>query len=228
MHRFLKICPVRDRSCAKRQGCLVHCVGIEGIFDIVQVFDQHRIAHRIADTHTCHSSRLREGLYHQKVVIFFNQWQRRSRTEIHIGFIHNHDHIRVGFDDCFHILHAKFHTGRSVRVRKNNSSVFPEIVLFTDRKIIGQRNRLIRDPKHICPHIIKRISNIREQNRFFRIEKGHKNHCQHIVGTYAHKYLVFLQLIEISDSFDQHGSCRIRIQTHTVHIDRFQCFCHFR
>ena len=192
MHRFLKICPVSDRSCPERQSGLIHGIGIERIFHIVQIFDQYRITHGIADTHTCHSSGFGKGLNHQKVIVLFDQWQRRCRTKVHISFIHNYDHIRIGFDDCFHVLHAKLHTGRCVWVRENNSSVFPEIVFFPDRKIIGQRNRLIRDPQHICPHIVKRIGDIREQNRLFGIKKCHKNHRQNIVRTYAHKHLVFL------------------------------------
>lgn len=81
-------------------------------------------------------------------------------------------------------------------------TVFPIIVLFSDLEIIIQRFCLIRNPKHICPHIIKRIGDIRKQDRLFAVKKCHKYHGKHIIRTDTGKHLTAPDSIIICDRID--------------------------
>ena len=95
-------------------------------------------------------------------------------------------------------------------------------------EILIKRPRLKRNPQHICPHIVKRISDIWKQNRFFAVEKGHENHRQHIVRTNTCKYLAAFHSIIIRDRIHQHLTRRFRIQPQPVCVECLQRCHHTR
>ena len=98
-------------------------------------------------------------------------------------------------DDVLDLIKRHQNAGRCIRVREYHSAVFPVIILHPDLKRIIKRFRLIRNAQHICPHIIKRIRNVREENRLSGIKECQKNHRQHIIRTDPDKYLIAAQSI---------------------------------
>ena len=73
--------------------------------------------------------------------------------------------------DLLDHLQTLLHTGRCVGIWKNNASVRFFIILWTNPEILRKRLALIRDPKQLRPNIIKRICNIRKQNRLIGIKE---------------------------------------------------------
>ena len=51
---LLKVSRIRKSRLAKLQGRAVHRIGIEGIFHIIQIFDEHLASECITDSHTRH------------------------------------------------------------------------------------------------------------------------------------------------------------------------------
>ena len=72
---------------------------------------------------------------------------------------------------------------------EDHAAVFTEVILLSDAEIFVQLRPLIGNLKKLCPYIIKGISNIRKKDRLFRIKKGKKAHCQHIIRPYSYKDL---------------------------------------
>ena len=79
----------------QQERYLIHCIGIKGIFHIIQIFDQFRIADSKADTHSRHGAGLGKGLLLPEDCHIFRSVQCGCAAKIHIGLIHDHDHIPV-------------------------------------------------------------------------------------------------------------------------------------
>ena len=126
-----------------------------------------------------------------------------------------------------HLLRG-FHTGGRVGVREDHAPVLLIIVLRHDVKILIQRLRLIGNPEHVCPDIIKRIGNIGKQDRFSTVKKGQETHGQHIIRTDPRKHLLRFQPLAVGNGLHQFRGCRIRIPAQQIRIQAAQRLHHPR
>ena len=147
-------------------------------------------------------------------------------AEINVRLIYDHNHILVVLQNIFDIRKILCNSGRSIWIREDHTAVCPVIIFFYNAKIFIKRLALIRNAKYICPYIVKRIGDIREEDRTFGIEKRQKTHGQHIIGSNADKNLIFIQMIKVSQFTHQQICGRIRIKTHLFIIQAFDCFLH--
>ena len=166
MAAFLKICLILHRCHTSRDGSTIHGIGVKGIFHIIEIFDQLRISEGITDTHARQRSGFGKGLHNKKIVIFLDQRQCGSGSEIHISLIYDHNALRIFCYNLLDLGKRHFHTGRCIGVREYDSAVFAEIIFFPDMELFIQCRTLIRDPEKIGPYIIERIGDIREQDGF--------------------------------------------------------------
>ena len=134
-------------------------------------------------------------------------------AEINVRLIYDHNHILVVLQNIFDIRKILCNSGRSIWIREDHTAVCPVIIFFYNAKIFIKRLALIRNAKYICPYIVKRIGDIREEDRTFGIEKRQKTHGQHIIGSNADKNLIFIQMIKVSQFSHQQICGRIRIKT---------------
>ena len=98
-------------------------------------------------------------------------------------------------DDVLDLFKRHQNAGRRIRVREYHSTVFPVVILRPDLKRVIQRFRLVRNPQHIRPHIIKRVGDVREENRLSGIKECQENHCQHIIRADSDEYLIAAQSV---------------------------------
>ena len=154
----------------------VHSVGVEGKFHIIQIVDQLFITDAETDTHSRHGSGLGKSLHHQKVFVFFKQWQSTLTAEVHISLIHDHYHIGIRLQDLFDHFQRFLYTGRCVGVREDHTAVWLLVILGINVPVLIQGTGTIRDPVQIRPYIVKGICHIREQDRFSAVKKGQECH----------------------------------------------------
>ena len=95
VYRLLKISLILQCLRPQRQRQLIHGIGVEGIFHVIQIGDQLLIAYAEANPHSRHRPGLGKGLHHQKIVILFQQGKGSPGAEVHIGLIHYHHHIPI-------------------------------------------------------------------------------------------------------------------------------------
>ena len=121
------------------------------------------------------------------------------------------------FHDIFNITQRKRNTCRSIRVRKDNSTILSEIIFLLYMKVFIQCRPLIWNAEQFCPYIIKRIGDVRKQNWFLTVKKSKETHCQYIIRSHADKYLIVLKPILPCNGMHKIFRCRIRIKS--------QCIC---
>ena len=118
--------------------------------------------------------------------------------------------------------------GRRIRIGEDDASVFPVVIFFYNAEILIKRGALVRDAVELRPYFIKRICNIREQDRLIRIKKRQETQRQNIVRPDPGEYLVLSHLILLCQRFYKHAGRRIRVKTERVSIQRVKRFAHFR
>ena len=121
------------------------------------------------------------------------------------------NHIRLMAKDILHLFQRHQKPGRGIGVGENNTAVLTVIILRADGKIRIQRRCLIQNPEQFRPNLVKRIADIRKQNRLLGMKEGQKSHRQHIIRTHSHKYLIPSHTIVIRQTGRQLRCCRIRI-----------------
>ena len=130
--------------------------------------------------------------------------------------------------DVLHKIQVLIDGGRRIRIGEDDASVFPVVIFFYNAEILVKRGALIRDAVELRPYFIKRICNIREQDRLIRIKKCQETQRQNIVRSDPCKYLVLSHLILLCQRFYKHAGRRIRVKPESVSIQRVKGFADFR
>ena len=129
-------------------------------------------------------------------------------------------------DDVFHIVKSHSQCCRSIGVREDDTAILPIVIFLADAEILIQCHPRMWDPEFFCPYRIEGITDIREQDRFFRVKEGHECHSQHIIRANSHKHLLRLYVIILSQCIYQHRGRRVRITAQRILVWMSQYLSH--
>ena len=179
--RFFQISTVRNRSNTSCNRGLIHGIRIKGEFAVIQYPNQSRVGNGKSNPHSCHRTGLREGMYHNQIIVFVNQRQYRCSTEVNICFINDDNAVWIVLNDVLNICNRQSNARWCIRIREYNAAIFCIIIFFHQFKAVIQRLFFIRNLEQFRPYRIESICDIRKENRLFRVEKRQKAHRKHII-----------------------------------------------
>ena len=147
----------------------------------------------------------------QKVGILSHQLDCTLSSKIHVGFIHNHNPIRIGGNDSLNLIQRQVTPSRRIGIGKDDSAVRLLVVTGIDFKAVGQRYSLALNVVETAIHRIKTVGNIRVQHGLTVLEKTVKDVYQHLVGAVTEENLLALHTIVIGDGAFQGLAFRVRV-----------------
>lgn len=156
------------------------------------------------------------------------QGDGRGTGKIHVGFVHDDDHVPVVGDNVLHEVQFLINGRRRVGIGKNDSAVFFMVILLHQPKLRVQVGTLVRNPIKLRPHLVKRIGNVGKKDWFARIEKGKEAHGQHVVGTDPDEHLVLSHPVITGQGFRQIRRRRIWIEAKPFHVQIPERLRHLR
>ena len=147
----------------------------------------------------------------QKIGILPHQLDRTLAAEIHVGFIHNHNPVRIGGNDSLNLVQRQVAPSGRIGIGKDDSAVRLLIVFRIDFKAVGQRYRFALDVVEAAIHRIKAVGDIWVQHWLAMLKQTVEDVCQHFVGAVTEENLLTLHAIVIRDGAFQGLTLGVRI-----------------
>ena len=200
----------------------VHVVRVVRVPERLHVLNQRRIADREADPCARHTAGLREGLRHEKILIFLREGYRTDRLvrEIHISLIDHHDVVRIRLTEPCDRVERNRNPGRRIRIRDHDvlpdACIAPvrrrrsEIIREIDRKICSQRLHLGRHLIELRDDLVKAVGDVRKREAV--LAEGHERVVQALIRAVADKYIRHIHLKAFAELCLQRLQLRVRVE----------------
>jgi hypothetical protein len=134
-----------------------------------------------------------DSVHNQQVVVAVNELDRCGAPEVDIGFVDDHDRVRVGLGDTLDGVEGQQATGGRVRVGENDAAVrLAAVVGWIDGVIIGERHGLVVDAVEATINRVEAVRDIRKEDRRVVLEQRHEYVRQNLVRAVADEHLLGL------------------------------------